>query len=279
MNRQINFNVINEAFSIVKDRWQPFVLGGLFGVIAIGIIQFILSSIMVALGFIGGSRPASMLLLLPVILVMAVLMFAVVSLVQAGLVSMGLKAARGETLESGDVFYAFKNPVPFLVSGSIIGLGTVIGNYLCVLPGLVFAGLTMFTTSFMVDQKLAPMDAIKASIETLKSQWLMAAIFVLIAGLVSMIGSVACGIGVLFTLPIGFVAIVLCYRDLVLAPGATVASAPYSAQVTPPTQTEPVSQQPVPMVDVETPITEEPAPPIDDVTPEVTNPDDDNPTA
>lgn len=211
--RQINFNVISEAYNIVKDRWQQFVLAGLLASIVIGIAYGVMTFVMITLGFLGGNRPIAFLLMLPIMAIFVIVICALASVIQAGLIMMGLKSSRKEPADSGDVFFALKAPLPFLMAGAIIGLAVAIGS-ICIAPGLIVAGLTMFTYPLMVDQKMAPIDAIKTSIETLKSQWLMATIFILVAGLVSAIGAVACGVGIFFTLPIGLVAVALCYRDL-----------------------------------------------------------------
>jgi hypothetical protein len=63
-------------------------------------------------------------------------------------------------------------------------------------------------------------DAIKASIEVTKRDWIMFTIFAVALYIIAIAGSLACGVGVLATLPLLFLGHALAYRDLVGIPGA-----------------------------------------------------------
>lgn len=274
--KQINFNVISEAFNLVKDRWQQFVLAGLLGAVVISVATGLMVFVSMAIGFIGANKPVAGILFLPLIAVFVIVMFALVSFVQAGLMYMGLKAVRGEVVESGDVFYALKEPVPFLTTGVLMGLAIAVGEVFCIFPALIVAGLTMFSYPFVIDKKLGPVDAIKASIDTLKGQWLMATLFALVVGLVSQLGVYACYVGWFFTFPVAMVSIALCYRDLT-ADGETFAPMEPMSPVVPGQDAgqEALSPEPVPVAEpepvVEPPVTESTEPeavPEDDVEPE-----------
>jgi len=238
--RPINLNVIGEAFSIVKDRWQPFVTAGLVAALAMGVIGGVIAFLFIALGFIGGDRPLVGFLLLPLMAAAYLVVLTLSAVFQAGLYNMALKAIRGETVEFSDVFVAMKAPLPFLTAGLVVGLATAIGMMLCYIPGFIVAGLTMFVFPLMIDKKLAPMDAIKESIAILKPQAVMAVVLFVIASLVGSIGAYACYIGVFFTMPIAMVAISLAYRDLVWQSPVPAAPAPVPTEPTAPVS-EPVA--------------------------------------
>lgn len=215
-SKSISFNAISEAFNIVKERWQPFVMAGLVAGLTVAVLMGIFFVIMLGIGVLGGDRPVTGLLLFPIILLTYLVIFMVTGIFQAGMYNMALRAVRGETVEVADLFFAIKAPMPFLLAGLLVGLGTVIGCVFCYIPGVIFAGLSKFTMLYMIDQKMAPVDALKASIQTLKENWLMATLFFIVASLVGSLGTYACYIGIFFTMPIMFVAITLCYRDVVL---------------------------------------------------------------
>jgi hypothetical protein len=63
-------------------------------------------------------------------------------------------------------------------------------------------------------------DAIKASIEVTKRDWIMFTIFAVALYIISAAGALACGVGVLATLPLLFLGQALAYRDCVGMPGA-----------------------------------------------------------
>jgi hypothetical protein len=63
-------------------------------------------------------------------------------------------------------------------------------------------------------------DAIKASVEVTKRDWLMFTLFAIALALIAGAGGIACGVGVLATYPLLFLGHALAYRDLVGMPGA-----------------------------------------------------------
>lgn len=214
MKKTINFNVIGEAFNLVKDRWQPFVIAGLLAAVVITAVVGCVTLVMTTIGLIGGDRPITGFLLVPLMAVAGIAVMTLASVLQAGLTHMALKAVRGEPVEAKDLFFPLQAPLAFLGAGLMIGIGTSIGAMLCYFPGFIFAGLTMFTFCHMLDQRLSPVDALKASIETLKPQWLMATLFLLLVQIIGSLGSIACYVGLFFTMPVTYVAIAMAYRDL-----------------------------------------------------------------
>lgn len=212
---QVNFNVIGEAFNIVTKTWQPFVIAGLLAAVAMGVVT-IAMYFLVIVGLVIGSG-GSMIMSLIGSALMIVAVFAVMAIFQAGLYNMALKASRGEAIEVNDVFFALKNPGPYLIAGLVVGIAIAIGAIFCYIPGLIIGGLTMFTILFIVDKGMAPMDAFNASINSLKSQWLMAALFFIVCAFIGQIGAIACYVGMFFTLPVTYVCHALCYRDVVLS--------------------------------------------------------------
>lgn len=223
--KAINFNVITEAFEIVKNRWQPFVLAGLVAVLSIVIVEGIFFAVFFSIGMIGGNNStAAFATLLPVMLVFYVAIFFLVAMMQAGFSSMAMKVIEGGEVELADFFTPFKTPIPFLIAGLLIALASILGVFACFVGTYIVQGLLMFVYPFMYHRKLSPMDAAKASYEALKPHWLMATCFWFVASLVGGLGVIACYVGILFTLPITFVAKSLVFRDLCM--DKTVAASP-----------------------------------------------------
>ncbi len=211
--KPLDFNNISKAFQLVKNQWQAFVGAGVIGVLAITISTWMAVPLLIAIGLLGGNRSVTPFLMLPVLAIVFVVVFTLTTVFQAGMISMGLKAYDGETVQFSDVFVPLKNPVPHLILGLIIGIGTAIAAIFCYFPALIFAGLTMFAIPNVLEKKLSPVDAITDSINRLKSQWFMATVFFLVVGLVGSIGIYACYVGWFFTFPIAMVTIALTYRD------------------------------------------------------------------
>jgi uncharacterized membrane protein len=102
-----------------------------------------------------------------------------------------------------------------LVAAFIEVLLTSIGYALFIVPGLVVSGLLMFALPLVVDQKLEPLDAIRRSFDMLKSQWLMATLFIVVVTILGFVGLILCGVGAIFTMPFYFLSIALLYDDFV----------------------------------------------------------------
>lgn len=94
-------------------------------------------------------------------------------------------------------------------------LAVGIGLALCILPALVAMGLLMFSIPLVVDRKASGVEAIRRSFEMLKSQWLMATLFYVVAATIGCGGILLCGVGLLFTLPLYFLSIAVAYEDFV----------------------------------------------------------------
>jgi uncharacterized membrane protein len=74
-----------------------------------------------------------------------------------------------------------------------------------------------FYRYFIIDQRLGPIEALKRSYEiTAGSEWELFLFYLLIIG-VNLLGALACGIGLLATVPASMVAEAFVYRKLLTA--------------------------------------------------------------
>lgn len=136
----------------------------------------------------------------------------------AGIMIFTLKQLRGEQAKFEDLFIAFKNPAPYFVGGLLYGLATAIGVLACCVGSIAIAGLLMFMFPLIHDRKLSGVAAFQESINLLKDQWPMAMAYIFCTALFSIAGIIACGIGVLVTMPIMYIAPALAYHKIVGVP-------------------------------------------------------------
>ncbi|MBS1722011.1 MAG: hypothetical protein JSS66_03270 [Armatimonadetes bacterium] len=228
--RPLDFGVIVRAFNLVKDNWQPFVTAGLFIFVAYGALTAVSYFCMLMMGFLGGDRPGLVLAILPFFFMIMAVALVMSSMIQAGLSNMGLKAVKGEPIQATDIFAPLRNPAPYLLASVLVAVAVMIGLLGCFVGAYIVAGLTMFVFPVMIDQKLAPMDALKTSVNMLKSQWLLATAFYFVVMLVGQLGAYACYIGLAFTMPVAYVAIAMAYEELKVVPVSD--SSPISAWIT-----------------------------------------------
>jgi uncharacterized membrane protein len=107
-----------------------------------------------------------------------------------------------------------------MLTSLIVSVVTWVGLLLCYLPGLAFGLFAAFTLYFVLDRQQGPIAAIKSSFALVKANFGHALVAVLLAGLVSSAGVLACGIGIIFSVPFAMLLHVYTYRFL---SGGTVA--------------------------------------------------------
>jgi hypothetical protein len=132
---------------------------------------------------------------------------------QTGLINAALKAVRGEQVTPGSA-YSGVNWGSVVVAALLIGLGTFIGYLLCILPGIVFAFLAYYTMFFVIDRRMAPVDAIKASIQMSKDNLGPLILFFLLSLVVYFVGELLCLVGLLAAIPVAVIAQAYTYRRI-----------------------------------------------------------------
>lgn len=88
---------------------------------------------------------------------------------------------------------------------------------LCVatlVAGLLIAPLVMFAMPLIVDQKQEFWPAIQASLEKAKEEYVSLLVVTLLGSLISALGLLLCGVGVILTAPFGAILSVVAYRHL-----------------------------------------------------------------
>lgn len=126
-----------------------------------------------------------------------------------GIFLVSLKALRGQAPEPSDGFVGFQQFVDNIVMGLLQALGLIaccIGVY--VTQAIFFQG-----TFLIVDKNMAWSDAKDRCLEQIKPNWPAWTLFVIVVGLVGSLGTLLCGIGVLFTAPIATIAFAYAYEQ------------------------------------------------------------------
>ncbi|AMT69608.1 hypothetical protein ABG82_03890 [Mycobacteroides immunogenum] len=122
----------------------------------------------------------------------------------ASITTANLDVADGKPISFGTFFRA-RSFGAFVGTALLVGLGTVIGFFLLIIPGIVFAFFAQYAVFFTVDRGLGPVDAIKASFQIVKDNlgpvFLVYLIAALISFAASMAASITCGFGGLITIP------------------------------------------------------------------------------
>ncbi len=149
----------------------------------------------------------------PLYFLFSLIGFVVGQFLIGGLMRMAIATVRTGRADFGQMFSA-GDVIPNLIfAGILTSIATVIGIFLCVVPGLLLSGLFMFVTPLIVDKRMGAMEAINASLNALKPQMWMALLFVIVVGLVAAAGLLACGFGVLVTGPLALITVAITYNN------------------------------------------------------------------
>jgi uncharacterized membrane protein len=148
-----------------------------------------------------------------VMVVGSILIFLAAAVMHAGLLSGCLDIADGKPVTIGS-FFKPRNLRAAILTALLVAVGTWVGLFLCVIPGIIFAFLALFAIPFVVDRSLSPVGAVKASIATVRSNvggtllsWLVQLAAVLV-------GELLCLVGVLVGIPIAQLVLTYTYRKL-----------------------------------------------------------------
>ncbi len=135
-----------------------------------------------------------------------------------------IKKLAGRNPDMADIFKGFKFFGATLVASLLIAFFTFLGTLALIIPGLVIAAMYKFTYLFIVDKRMGFWDAMKASHNIVRNDYLGFTMFLIVAFLVNVLGFLCLIVGLMVTVPLTFAAITVAYRDLVGFELATIDS-------------------------------------------------------
>lgn len=97
---------------------------------------------------------------------------------------------------------------------AVVVVGVLVGYVLLIVPGIVFGFLAAFAVHHVVEDDLGPLDAVRASIRTVRGDWLHALAIVFVTSVLAGVGFYACGIGVVVSAPVAMIAQLHGFRRL-----------------------------------------------------------------
>lgn len=204
---------IGEAWSIVSKNLGPYLAACCLTMVP-ALVGYAISVPIILAASAAESVPAA--ISSAVVMLLLILVGSLVGcLFGVGMVAMTLKALRGEKPSYSDVFVGFKvNPIGLLIAIFLINLAVNIAANCFLIPGLVLGGLWFISVPYMLEKGMGPVEAMRASFETLRDHIVMATIVYLLASIAAMAGVIACGIGLLITLPLYFAVTAIVYEDM-----------------------------------------------------------------
>ena len=148
----------------------------------------------------------------------------VYSIFYGGLYAFYLKLIRGQPANVSDAFLGFSRAFgPLALTGLVVGLLTLLGIALCVLPGIYLAVAWIFAVPLVIDKRMDFWDAMELSRKIVNKHFWIVLGLILLVGLISAAGLVACCVGIFVTTSIGYVALMYAYEDIFNAPATPTA--------------------------------------------------------
>jgi hypothetical protein len=133
----------------------------------------------------------------------------------AGLFKYYLKLIRGETAVISDAFSGFGSRTGQLILLSLVQtILVVLGFCFCVIPGIYLTVAWYFAIPLVIDRKLDFWSALQLSRRRVSKHWFIVFAAMLVFGLVATLGVIACGVGILVTLPVGTIALMYAYETI-----------------------------------------------------------------
>jgi len=206
---------ISRSWELVRKNFWPVVGVSLLVVIAIAVINQVMGlftrSAIHAMIFQHRVSVGGLLIIFLTSLASA----PVYTILIGGLFKYYLKLIRGENAMVGDAFAGFgPSAGQLLLLGLVQYLLVNVGFLLCIIPGIYLSVAWYFATPLVIDGRLGFWDAMELSRKVVSKHWFIVFGFLLVVGLITACGILACCIGVFVSIPVGFVAVMYAYEDI-----------------------------------------------------------------
>ena len=206
---------ISRGWQLVKNNFWPVVgVNTLVMIVLIVVNQFF--------GLFTRSAMNSMIVMhqisasaIAMIFLVSVISAPIYSVLSAGLFKYYLNLIRGENASVGDAFSGFGPSIgQLLLLGLVQFFLVMIGYLLCLIPGVYLAIAWYFAVPLVIDKRLGFWEAMELSRKMVNKHWFLVFAFLLVCGLVAVVGIIGCFIGILVTMPISFAALMYAYETI-----------------------------------------------------------------
>lgn len=138
-----------------------------------------------------------------------------------GLIILILKLERGDKPEFNEIFAHFDKFIPtllitivYMLISMIIGIIPVIGLIVGIIAGPAINLIYAVAIAFAVEKNIEPLEAIKRGYSCFMTNPGLNWVYSLVIGVLSGVGAIACGIGVIFTIPLSTIGMTIAYQEL-----------------------------------------------------------------
>lgn len=201
-------DVLGEAWHKVKGMKGTLVVAAIIYGVAVNLLSFVIAFVLGLLGLIHDSEPGALQI------IVSVLAGALCYPLLAGLNMIGIRRAADQPATINELFAYFGLFVPLLITGLAITVLTYLGLFLLVLPGIYLGVSYALAIPLVVERGLSPWQAMEASRKAIGQHWFKVFGLFLALGLIMLLSAIPLLIGLVWTLPLAFIAIGVLYRTI-----------------------------------------------------------------
>ncbi len=219
----VRWEWIGEGWNMFAQRWGAWVIHMLvFVLVIIAIVApiYIIAIVSTVAAGAGEQPEAPPAIFFVAMVIFYPLLLVAIAFLTAGTYKTAMKQLRGEPTSLGDLFSGADCFLRVLGAIFLVAILAMIGGIFCIIPGLIVQGLCFYTIPLVVERRMGPIEAIQASINATKKDWLMITLFALAVGVIASLGGILCGVGILASYPLFFTITSVAYRDVFGVAGA-----------------------------------------------------------
>lgn len=200
--------VLGEAWHKVKGMKGTLIGAVLIYGVAINVISFVIAFVLGLLGLFQVSHAGTQVLEIVVNVFAGALCYPLL----AGLNLIGIRRAADQPAEINEMFSHFGLFMPLFITGLGITALIYLGMFLLLLPGIYLGVAYSLAVPLLVERNLSPWQAMEASRKAISKHWFKVFGLFLALGGILLLSAIPLGIGLVWTLPMAFIAIGVLYR-------------------------------------------------------------------
>jgi uncharacterized membrane protein len=127
---------------------------------------------------------------------------------------LGIRRAAGQDIKFNQIFIAFNNPVPVIITGILMMLLVYAGVLLLILPGIYLAFAYTLALPLVLERGLSPWQALQASRKAISQHWFKVFGWAMLLGLIIGLSAIPPGIGLVWTMPMWMICTGILYRTI-----------------------------------------------------------------
>ncbi len=139
--------------------------------------------------------------------IVTILSYPVLMPLMIGIIMLAIKHSRGEVLDYRSVISYYHLTGTLSFAGILIYIMTVIGFVLLILPGIYLSIAYVFTLPLIVDKNMTVWEAMEFSRKSVTKHWFKIFGLMFLLSLIMGVGILALGIGLIWAVPLMFVAL------------------------------------------------------------------------